>query len=91
MNYEFTKDCEIMNCVFEVGEIVSEKAVKYYPSVMTQTEKEATHTLSRSGDTLIKVEKKAKKADSKTQSSPKKTAKKTDPVEADSVEIESEE
>ena len=47
MSYKFTKDCEIMNCEFLEGEIVEENAVQFYPSVMTQTDEEATLEVSR--------------------------------------------
>lgn len=56
MNYEFTKDCEIMNCEFLEGEIVDAKAVQFYPTVMKQTEEDATHTVTKTGDTLVKTE-----------------------------------
>lgn len=57
MSYKFTKDCEIMNCEFLEGEIVEENAVQFYPSVMTQTDEEATLEVSRAGENLIKEEK----------------------------------
>lgn len=57
MSYKFTKDCEIMNCEFLEGEIVEEKAVQFYPSVMTQTDEEATLEVSRAGENLVKEEK----------------------------------
>lgn len=57
MSYKFTKDCEIMNCEFLEGEIVEENAVQFYPSVMTQTDEEATLEVSRAGENLVKEEK----------------------------------
>lgn len=57
MSYKFTKDCEIMNCEFLEGEIVEENAVPFYPSVMTQTDEEATLEVSRAGENLVKEEK----------------------------------
>lgn len=57
MSYKFTKDCEIMNCEFLEGEIVEETAVQFYPSVMTQTDEEATLEVSRAGENLVKEEK----------------------------------
>ena len=57
MSYNFTKDCEIMNCEFLEGEIVEENAVQFYPSVMTQTDEEATLEVSRAGENLVKEEK----------------------------------
>ena len=81
MNYEFTKDCEIMNCEFLEGEIVDAKAVQFYPTVMKQTEEDATHTVAKTGDTLIKTEvAKAKKADKEGEAKKgeKKDSKKAD-------------
>lgn len=57
MSYKFTKDCEIMNCEFLEGEIVEENAVQFYPSVMTQTDEDATLEVSRAGENLVKEEK----------------------------------
>ena len=57
MSYKFTKDYEIMNCEFLEGEIVEENAVQFYPSVMTQTDEEATLEVSRAGENLVKEEK----------------------------------
>ena len=57
MSYKFTKDCEIMNCEFLEGEIVEENAVPFYPSVMTQTDEDATLEVSRAGENLVKEEK----------------------------------
>lgn len=73
MNYEFTKDCEIMNCEFLEGEIVDAKAVQFYPTVMKQTEEAVTHTVSKNGDTLVKAE-----AEKKTEKKTKKKAEKSD-------------
>lgn len=90
MNYEFTKDCEIMNCEFLEGEIVDAKAVQFYPTVMKQTEEAVTHTVSKNGDTLVKTEvvkaKKAEKADPKegeAKKEEKKNSKKADPKEGE--------
>lgn len=89
MNYEFTKDCEIMNCEFLEGEIVDTKAVQFYPTVMKQTEDAATHTVAKTGDTLVKTEvvkaKKAEKADPKEGEAKKedKKNKKADPKEGE--------
>lgn len=57
MSYKFTKDCEIMNCEFLEGEIVEENAVQFYPSVMTQTDEDATLEVSSAGENLVKEEK----------------------------------
>ena len=57
MSYKFTKDCEIMNCEFLEGEIVEENAVQFYPSVMTQTDEDATLEVSRAGENLVNEEK----------------------------------
>ena len=57
MSYKFTKDCEIMYCEFLEGEIVEENTVQFYPSVMTQTDEEATLEVSRAGENLVKEEK----------------------------------
>lgn len=46
-----------MNCEFLEGEIVEENAVQFYPSVMTQTDEEATLEVSRAGENLVKEEK----------------------------------
>ena len=87
MNYEFTKDCEIMNCEFLEGEIVDAKAVQFYPTVMKQTDEDTTHTVAKTGDTLIKTEVvKTKKADSKEGEA--KKGEKKDSKKADSKEGE---
>lgn len=90
MNYKFTKDCEIMNCEFLEGEIVDAKAVQFYPTVMKQTEEDATHTVAKTGDTLVKTEvekpKKTEKADPKegeAKKGDKKDSKKADPKEGE--------
>ena len=46
-----------MNCEFLEGEIVEENAVQFYPSVMTQTDEDATLEVSRAGENLVKEEK----------------------------------
>lgn len=90
MSYEFTKDCEIMNCEFTTGEVVDEKGVQFYPTVMEQSEKNPTIEVTKVGDTLTKteVESSKKSADAKSEDkkdeAPKKdTSKKSADVKSE--------
>lgn len=71
MSYEFTKDCEIMNCEFTTGEVVDEKGVQFYPTVMEQSDKAPTIEVLKVGDTLTKTEVKASKKSADVKSSKK--------------------
>ena len=68
MSYKFTKDCEIMNCEFLEGEIVEENTVQFYPSVMTQTDEEAT--LEEKSQTSSKKPAAKKKAKEEVEEAP---------------------
>ena len=72
MSYEFTKDCEIMNCEFITGEVVDEKGVQFYPTVMEQSDKTPTIEVLKVGDTLTKTEVKASKKSTDVKSEDKK-------------------
>ena len=72
MSYEFTKDCEIMNCEFATGEVVDEKAIQFYPTIMEQSEKDPTIEVTKVGDTLTKTEVKSPKKSADTKSEDKK-------------------
>lgn len=54
MAYLFNKDCEIMNCEFVAGEVIDEASITFYPTVMSQSDKQPTHWVKKVGDTLTK-------------------------------------
>lgn len=56
MAYLFNKDCEIMNCEFVAGEVIDEASITFYPTVMSQSDKQPTHWVKKVGDTLTKWE-----------------------------------
>ena len=45
-----------MNCEFATGEVVDEKAIQFYPTIMEQSEKDPTIEVTKVGDTLTKTE-----------------------------------